>query len=240
MDISVIIPVKNGDKYLRECLDSVFAQSFKGDYEVILGIDPSTDKTLEIAKEYQKEHPNLIVEEREGKGVQLNRMASLKKAKGKYICFLDADDYYHKDYLKIMFDEIEKGYDVVNCSFFNQKNSKISKNSFVKEADFDSPQGCKAILKDSYMRGYLWTKIYRRKLFDLKLPVLKVKRALFEDTLITYFMFMNAKKIRSIKTPLYYYRYVETSATKEASSDRYFYHLFVIFFSFFWCCFSIF
>ena len=226
MNISIIIPVKNGEKYLRDCLDSVFSQSFKGDYEVILGIDPSTDKTYEIAKEYQKEHPNLIVEEREGRGVQYNRMESLKRAAGKYICFLDADDYYHKDYLKIMYEEIEKGYDVVNCSFFVAKNSRISKNMFTKTSDFDSAQGCKAILKDSYMRGFLWTKIYRRELFNQKLPVLKAKRALFEDTLLTYYVFMSAKKIRSIKTPLYYYRFVETSATKEASSDRFFYHLF--------------
>ena len=102
MEISVIIPVRNGEKYLRECLDSVFAQSFDKEYEVIVGVDPSEDKTISILEEYAKKHPNLTYENRRGLGVAINRFDSLKKAKGKYVCFLDADDYYHKDFLKAL------------------------------------------------------------------------------------------------------------------------------------------
>ena len=226
MEISVIIPVKNGEAYLRQCLESVFSQTFKGEYEVILGIDPSEDKTAQIAEEFKKDHPNLIVENRENKGVQSNRMASLKIAKGKYVTFLDADDYYHKDYLKIMYEEIEKGYDVVNCSFYIDKNGKISKNSFTKECELDSVNGCHALLKDSYMRGFFWTKIYKKELFDLKLPILEGKKVLFEDTIINYFIYMHANKIKSIVTPLYYYRNNPVSITKGGFIDRYISHLF--------------
>ena len=226
MDISVIIPVKNGEKYIRQCLDSVFNQSFEGEYEVILGIDPSIDKTLEIAKEYQKDHPNLIVKTRRGKGVQYNRMDSLLEAKGKYICFLDGDDYYSKDYLKIMHEEISKGYDVVNCSFKVDTNGKLKNNAFIKKADLDSVKACEALLKDSYMRAFLWSKIFRRELFDNKLPVFRRDDALFEDTMLVYYLFMNSTKVRCIKDPLYIYRNNSTSVTKSPKKNRFEYHLY--------------
>lgn len=226
MDISVIIPVKNGEKYIRQCLDSVFNQSFKGSYEVILGVDPSTDNTLEIAKEYQKDHPNLIVESRQGKGVQFNRVDSIKKAKGKYLCFLDGDDYYSKDYLKIMFEEIEKGFDVVNCSFKVDKNGRLTKNIFTKNVELDSVGACKALLKDSYMRSFLWSKIFKRELFDNKFPIFDVKDALFEDTMLVYYLFMRAKKIKCIKAPLYVYRNNSSSVTKSPQKNRFKYHLY--------------
>lgn len=225
MDISVIIPVKNEEKHIKRCLDSVFNQSFEGSYEVIVGVDPSEDKSLEIAKEYMKDHPNLIVEARQGKGVHFNRMDSIAKAKGKYICFLDADDYYSKDYLKIMYEEIEKGYDVVNCSFKVDKNNKIRKNPFVKNIEHDSIGACKALLKDTYIRGFLWSKIFKRELFDQKLPIIKASDALFEDIVLVYYIFMHCQKVKSIKTPLYFYCNTASSTTKTAKKYRFEYHL---------------
>ena len=227
MDISVIIPVKNGEKYLKRCLNSVFLQSFKGEYEVIVGVDPSIDRSLEIAKEYQIAHPNLIVEEREGKGVQYNRMASIKRAKGKYLCFLDADDYYTKDYLKVMFEEIEKGYDVVNCSFKVDTDGKLRKNWFTKNAEFDTYGACKALLRDTYMRSFLWSKIFRRDLFTDDLPVFKAVDAMFEDTMLVYAIFMKINKVKSIRKPLYVYRNNMASVTKNEKKERFAYHLLV-------------
>ena len=227
MDISVIIPVKNGEKYLKRCLNSVFLQTFKGSYEVIVGVDPSIDRSLEIAREYQLSHPNLIVEEREGKGVQYNRMASIKRAQGKYLCFLDADDYYSKEYLEVMFNEIEKGYDVVNCSFKVDTNGKLSKNLFTKKKDFDTYGACKALLRDTYMRSFLWSKIFKRELFDNKLPIFKASDAMFEDTMTVFAIFMKINKVRSIRKPLYIYHNNMQSVTKNEKKERFSYHLLV-------------
>ncbi len=227
MDISVIIPVRNGQDYLKQCLDSVFNQTFKGSYEVILGIDPSSDDTLKIAKEYQKDHPNLIVEERRGLGVQYNRIDSIKKAKGKYLCFLDGDDYYHETFLEKMFSEIEKGYDVVNCSFKVDTNGKLKNNIFSKNVELDSCGACKALLQDSYIRGFLWNKIFKRELFENKLPIFKAKDAMFEDVMVVYTIFSRCNIVKSIKNPLYIYRNNGASATKSEKKERFEYHLFV-------------
>lgn len=226
MEISVIIPVRNGEKYLAKCLDSVFSQSFGKDYEVIVGVDPSEDKTLSILDEYKKKHANLIVENRRGLGVAVNRLDSLKVAKGKYVCFLDADDYYHKDFLKVMYNEIEKGFDVVNSSFYIDSNDKIKENLFIKNKEFDSVKACNALLKDSYFRSFLWNKIFKKELFDLdKLPTNWPKGHIFEDLGIVYFVLMNSKKVKSIKTPLYYYRNTNDSLTKGENKDRFKMHL---------------
>ena len=227
MDISVIIPVKNGAKYLKRCLNSVFLQTFKGSYEVIVGVDPSIDRSLEIAREYQLSHPNLIVEERQGKGVQYNRMDSIKRAQGKYLCFLDVDDYYSKEYLEVMYNEIEKGYDVVNCSFKVDTNGKLSKNLFTKKKDFDTYGACKALLRDTYMRSFLWSKIFKRELFDNKLPIFKASDAMFEDTMTVFAIFMKINKVRSIRKPLYIYHNNMQSVTKNEKKERFSYHLLV-------------
>lgn len=226
MEISVIIPVKNGEQYLAKCLDSVFDQTFKGDYEVILGIDPSDDKTYEIANSYKEKHPNLIVEQRRGLGVQINRMDSIKIAKGKYLCFLDGDDYYTKDFLKTMYEEASKGYDVVNCAFKFDKDGKVKNDFFGKNKELNSTQACKALLMDTYMRSFLWNKIFKRELFQLEnLPSFKSKKAMFEDTMLVYYIYMHINKAKSINKHLYVYRDNSSSVTKSEVKERFEYHL---------------
>ena len=226
MDISVIIPVKDGEAYIKNCLDSVFNQTFEGEYEVIVGVDPSSDHTFEIVESYKKDHPNLIVEHRRGLGVSINRIDSVKRSKGRYICFLDGDDYYTPNYLKVMFNEIEKGYDAVNCSFYVDRDGKIEKNSFTLDGELSSLEACKAVLKDSYIRGFLWTKMFKRELFELDpLPIFKAKDAMFEDTILIYYQAMNFSKAKCISVPLYYYRDNKSGATKKEKKIRYEYHL---------------
>ena len=224
MDISIIIPARNGEKYLKECLDSVFNQSFKGEYEIFLEIDPSTDRTVQIANEYKEKHSNLIVDLHNGLGIQGSRNYAVKKSKAKYICFLDVDDCYEKDYLKVMFEEIEKGYDVVNCSFKTEKNGKKHKNLFVKNKSFDSVGACKALLKDTYMRSFLWSKIFKRELL-LGAPIIDTTNAIFEDTVAIYSIYMNAEKVKTIKNPLYIYRIHSASSTQTEKKERFDYHL---------------
>lgn len=90
--ISIIIPVYNTESYLRECLDSALNQTLK-EIEVICTNDGSTDNSLKILREYAKKDPRVIVIDQENQGVSIARNSALKIAKGKYIHFLDSDDY---------------------------------------------------------------------------------------------------------------------------------------------------
>ncbi len=90
--ISVIIPVYNTESYLRECLDSALNQTLK-EIEVICTNDGSTDNSLKILQEYAKKDSRITVIDQENQGVSIARNNALKIAKGKYIHFLDSDDY---------------------------------------------------------------------------------------------------------------------------------------------------
>jgi glycosyltransferase involved in cell wall biosynthesis len=115
--ISVIIPVYNVEPYLKKCLDSVINQEFK-DYEVIIINDGSTDHSLDIIEEYAKKYDFIKMYSKENTGLSDTRNFGIKKAKGKYLAFLDADDYYDSKALKIMYEKlIKEDLDIVVCNY---------------------------------------------------------------------------------------------------------------------------
>ena len=89
--ISVIIPVYNVEKYIRECLDSVLEQSLK-DIEIICVNDGSTDSSRNILLEYRKKDSRVIVLDKQNGGLSSARNSGIDIAQGKYVLFLDSDD----------------------------------------------------------------------------------------------------------------------------------------------------
>ena len=106
MDISVIIPDYNAIKYLNRCVKSILGQSFKT-YEIILVDDGSTDGSEQLCDELSEKNKNIYVIHKENGGVGSAREQGIKEATGKYIAFIDADDYVEKEYLKILYEEIK-------------------------------------------------------------------------------------------------------------------------------------
>ncbi|MBD0264363.1 MAG: glycosyltransferase [Tolypothrix sp. Co-bin9] len=104
-DISVIIPTYNRISMLEEALNSVFQQDFKGEVEIIVIDDNSQDGTPAIIR---SKYPGIhLIEFKENKGSYATRNQGLKKAKGKYIAFLDSDDLWEKEYLKMQISSLE-------------------------------------------------------------------------------------------------------------------------------------
>ena len=116
--ISIVIPMYNAEKYIKETLNSVFNQTFT-DYEIIIVNDCSKDNSLEIVKDIQKEHPNLtIINNEKNLNVAESRNIGVKNAKGSWIAFLDADDKWVKN-------KLEKQIQTVN-----EKNSSLCYTSY--------------------------------------------------------------------------------------------------------------
>lgn len=92
-NISVIIPVYNAEKHLRQCLDSVISQTLK-EIEIICIDDGSTDKSISILRSYEEADTRVKIIEQQNQGAGIARTAGIAIAKGKYIAFLDSDDYY--------------------------------------------------------------------------------------------------------------------------------------------------
>ena len=118
--VSVIIPCYNVAKYLGQCLDSVLKQTFQ-DFEVLCVNDGSTDNSLEIAKKYKKEDKRINIVDIENNGVGNARNVGIKGATGRYITFLDADDYIeHNMYEKIIKKMEETNVELLRCNFIKE------------------------------------------------------------------------------------------------------------------------
>lgn len=127
-EVSIIIPSYNYEKLIKEAFNSAVNQSF-GDFEIIVVDDGSTDNSIEVIKKYQKKYSNIYLfthKNNENRGLSKTVRLGLKHAKGKYIAFLECDDFWEKDYLSKKI-EIFKNYPDVGIIFndvqeFGDKN----------------------------------------------------------------------------------------------------------------------
>ncbi|VBB44605.1 Glycosyl transferase, family 2/glycosyl transferase family 8 [uncultured Paludibacter sp.] len=115
---SIIIPVYNVEKYLRECLDSVLMQNYT-EFEVICVNDGSTDKSLNILNEYKTKYNNLIVIDKKNSGTAAARNEGMRAAKGEYIWFVDSDDWILPDALSVLDEKLKANHPEILC--FNGK-----------------------------------------------------------------------------------------------------------------------
>ena len=98
---SIIVPVYNVEKWLPKCIDSILEQSYR-DFELILVNDGSTDKSLEICTQFAQIDSRIVVIDKNNEGVSAARNIGIKNAKGKYICFVDSDDWVGYNYLSAL------------------------------------------------------------------------------------------------------------------------------------------
>ena len=120
--ISVLIPVYNAEKYLAKCLECCCGQTFT-EYEIICVDDGSTDKSLAILQDYAKQDTRLRILSQKNTGVAATRNRLLKEARGKYIAFVDADDWVEPTYLEKLYQAAEQCQaDVVRCLFVAYDN----------------------------------------------------------------------------------------------------------------------
>ena len=115
-EISLIIPVYNKEKYIRTCLDSLINQTYK-DIEIICVDDGSCDESFNILKEYEKVDSRIIVIHQDNRGAGNARNVGIKSARGKYMQFLDADDFFEIDMVEKMYYRAEELHtDIVICN----------------------------------------------------------------------------------------------------------------------------
>lgn len=127
MEISIIIPVYNAQRYLDCCINSIRKQSFEN-YELILINDGSTDRSGDICDKYAEMDERIYVIHQENKGVSTARNKGISRAKGNFIAFIDADDYIEKDYLKILYDDILQYNADIACCDYNELVDGICSN----------------------------------------------------------------------------------------------------------------
>ncbi len=210
--ISIIVPVYNVEKYLRNCLDSIINQTYTN-LEIILVDDGSPDGSGKICDEYALKDGRIKIFHNKNMGLSGARNFGIDNATGEYITFVDSDDEINLYYIEKLFKILkENNADLSICGFkYIQENKKTRKqeNKKIRKAELYNAE--EAI---SQMYSYIgfgikctsfitsWGNLIPREYYkDIKFPLGKIN----EDEFTTYKLYLKADKIAYIKEPLYYY-----------------------------------
>lgn len=137
-DITVVVPVYNVGELLLKCVESLINQTIEASYEVILIDDGSTDDSGQLCDRLQELANYIsIIHHGENRGLGAARNTGIINAKGKYICFVDADDSVAPDYLKLLYHAISTGADFAVCGYYRVEHNK-GHNSIVEKPGFEN------------------------------------------------------------------------------------------------------
>lgn len=216
--VSVIIPVYNSERFLRRCLDSVIAQDYEG-FEIILVDDGSTDNSGTICEEYAEKYANIAVYHKKNEGASLARKYGLGKTKGRYVCFIDSDDWVVPYYISKLYTLIEK-YNV-NVSACSIQRVKISNNrhSNIRDVNQSSVLQYEELMP-RFFKYEFWGfpgKLYlSSSLRSLDYP----KATIGEDYYVMAQLFSKERQIAYTEESLYYYEYHENSLSHQKLSNK--------------------
>lgn len=203
--ISIIVPVYKVEQYLRNCLNSVLVQSYNN-WELILVDDGSPDNCGTICDEYTQKDNRIKVIHKENGGLSSARNAGLGVMTGEFVSFLDSDDFWHSDYLKIL------------MGYFKTEDVDIAQCAFVRGVEtvfpiFSQEYSCKVytnhtIFTSEAAKIIMCGKVYRAEFFkNIRMP----EGVINEDDWTTWKLYYQAKKITVTNRPLYYYTYNSSS-----------------------------
>lgn len=200
--VSIIVPVYNVEKYLRQCIDSIINQTYKN-IEIILVDDGSTDNSGKICDEYAKKDKRIKVIHKKNGGLSDARNVGIEKATGETLSFVDSDDFVEEDMIETMFNElIKKNVKIVVHGYYIKKAEKIAHKKINEEKVISDMEAIKLCFCDNNFGFYVWNKIYKKELFE-KIRFPKGKNS--EDRYVVPRLIKNAKEVYYNSSPIYYY-----------------------------------
>ncbi|MGN1298843.1 MAG: glycosyltransferase [Candidatus Scatovivens sp.] len=221
LKISIVVPIYNNEKVLESCLNSIVSQTYKN-LEIILVNDGSTDNSKCICEDFKSKDNRIILINKENGGLSSARNAGIDIATGKYISFIDSDDYIINDFYEYLISILEKNNfpDIVQASFsrinvekIKYTNEILENENRILEEKVQTLSNIEALEKlygpslEEYVDFVVvWNKLYKMNLFDnIRFPIGR----LHEDEYTTYKLLYNSKKI--IKSNKKIYGYIQTS-----------------------------
>ena len=218
--ITVVVPVYNVENYLRKCLDSIIAQTYKN-IEIIVVNDGSTDTSGEICKEFAEIDHRIIYIEQENAGLSAARNTGLENMSGDYVTFVDSDDWIELDYVETLYKKItqyQADIAVGNYYSFNESEGMfyfhILGDSYYEKV-YDNISIFENLYESQEMKNFAlisaWGKLYKARLFEqLRFDVGK----LGEDGYLNQKIYLLAEKIVYIHKGIYSYRIRNNSLSR--------------------------
>lgn len=214
-EISIIVPVYKVERYLNKCIDSILGQTFK-DFELILVNDGSPDHCGKICDDYAAIDPRVKVIHKENGGLSSARNAGLKIARGKYIAFVDSDDFIHLNMYEILHSNAMKhSADIVICDYLEVNEDEVISsyeiNYQFEEEQYTNIEALNALYGNKGVKFVVvWNKLFKRRLFDnLEFEENKIH----EDEFIAHQLLYKSSKITYLPLQLHYYIQRKSSIT---------------------------
>ena len=233
--LSIIVPIYNVESYLRKCVDTLLAQDY-ADYEIILVDDGSPDKCPAICDDYAAQYDYIRVIHRENGGLSAARNSGIEVAKGKYVMFVDSDDYVEPNVLGRLMAYIERdNLDVLRyrLQYVRIKNERVSELGNEREYEVYKPYKSDPFKGNDYSEEpidgvsflnsrmstacYAWQFILKRVLLE---SCFFTHGIYFEDTDWTPRMLVKAKRVASTNIVVYNYLQREGSITNAVNRSK--------------------
>lgn len=206
--ISIIVPVYNVEKYLGKCLDTIINQTYKN-IEILVVNDGSTDDSDKILKEYYKKDKRIRIINKKNGGLSSARNKGIDKASGKYLSFIDSDDYIENDMIETLYKTIFKEEaDISICEFIEEDEMNPKQVTQQQEVIniYNKDEAIKELILDKKITNHAWNKLYKKDLFEnIRYP----EGRNMEDIATTYKLFLKSNKI--VKTNQIKYHYIQRS-----------------------------
>ena len=206
--VSIIVPIYNAEQYLRRCVDSILNQEYT-DYELLLVNDGSTDASGDICEEYGDQDPRVIVIQKENTGVSDSRNRALDRARGKYLQFLDSDDWITPDATRLFVRAAEEyGCDMVISDFYRVVGERLSPKGDIEEEGVLTREEFAAHMMENpadFYYGVLWNKLYRRDIVEEHKLRMDTDISWCEDFMFNLEYIRYAKVFYALHAPIYYY-----------------------------------
>ena len=206
--VSIVVPIYNAEQYLRRCVDSILNQEYT-DFELLLVNDGSTDASGDICEEYGDQDPRVIVIQKENTGVSDSRNRALDRARGKYLQFLDSDDWITPDATRLFVRAAEEyGCDMVISDFYRVVGERLSTKGDIEEEGVLTREEFAAHMMENpadFYYGVLWNKLYRRDIVEEHKLRMDTDISWCEDFMFNLEYIRHARRFYALHTPIYYY-----------------------------------
>ena len=217
--VSVIVPVYKTEKYLNHCINSIVGQTYNN-LEIILVDDGSPDRCPAICDLWKEKDERIKVFHQVNAGGGQARNLALDKSKGKFVIFVDSDDYIAPFMIEFLYKQFQDDVDIVECGYCITHNDNAE---FDEESEgyrwesFGAEEAVLENIKDRMFRQIIWNKMYRKSVVgDVRFPV----RKNIDDEFWTYQVLGNARKVIYTNKVLYAYRQQENSVMHSLNAVR--------------------
>lgn len=216
IDVSFIVPCYNAEKYLERCAKSLVNQKTDVSYEIIFVNDGSTDGTQKILESLKKKYGEKVrVIEQKNQGISAARNAGIENARGKYLGFIDDDDFVSENYLDELYKRTKSSADIVQLAYdcISPDEKLISVVNHQKDVSISENQN--QLMK--YCYGFVWSGLIKKSLFEnIRFPY----GFWYEDMILVMALVRLCKRYEYLSKTLYHHTIHKTSASKTLWNDK--------------------